>query len=59
MNQMQILHYKPESEQNWNQYLEDSESSTFYHKIEWKSIIEKSFKHDTYYLLVMDQKSIF
>lgn len=55
---MQVLHYKPKFEQDWNQYLEDKDCSTFYHKIEWKSIIEKSFNHDTYYLLGEEKGSI-
>jgi len=35
----------------WKQYVDESPKATFYHRIEWKQIIEKSFRHKTYYLI--------
>lgn len=35
----------------WNQYVMESPKATFYHRIEWKHIIETSFGHKTYYLM--------
>ena len=37
----------------WNQYIAESPKATFYHRIEWKNIIEKSFGHKTYYLMAV------
>ena len=42
----------------WEKYVEDNPSATFYHRIEWKDIIEKSFGHKTYYLMAMDGQKV-
>jgi FemAB-related protein (PEP-CTERM system-associated) len=38
----------------WERYVAESPDATFYHRIEWKNIIEKSFGHKTYYLMATD-----
>ena len=43
----------PEDIPLWNQYVAESPKATFYHRIEWKQIIEKSFGHQTYYLIAL------
>lgn len=48
---MNIRLYKNEDRRKWNNYVEKSNLSTFYHNIAWKDVIEKSFGHKTYYLL--------
>jgi len=40
---------------DWEQYVRASPSATFYHRIEWKGIIEKSFGHRTYYVMATDR----
>jgi FemAB-related protein (PEP-CTERM system-associated) len=40
---------------DWEQYVGANPHATFYHRIEWKGIIEKSFGHRTYYLMAMDR----
>lgn len=42
----------------WTEYVESHPDSTFYHKAEWKEVIEKSFGHKTYYLMAMDGDSV-
>jgi FemAB-related protein (PEP-CTERM system-associated) len=37
--------------EEWESYVEKSPFSSFYHKIEWKRIFEKSFRHKSYYLV--------
>lgn len=37
----------------WKEYVEGNPSATFYHRIEWKEIIEKTFGHKTYYLMAL------
>lgn len=34
----------------WDQYVEKTTASTFFHQSGWKEVIEKSFSHKTYYL---------
>ena len=44
----------------WENYIAESPKATFYHRLEWKNIIEKSFGHKTYYLMAVrctDNKS--
>lgn len=38
----------------WERYVSENPNATFYHRIEWKGIIEKSFGHRTYYLMALD-----
>ena len=42
---------KDGEEEEWTSYVEKSPFSSFYHKIEWKGIFEKSFRHKCYYLM--------
>jgi len=39
---------------DWEQYVRTNPRATFYHRIEWKAIIEKSFGHRTYYLMATE-----
>jgi len=51
---MKIKHIDRSDFPRWEQYVAKHAGSTFYHKIEWKEVIEKSFGHKTYYLLAME-----
>jgi len=44
--------------QQWDEFVENSTSSTFFHKAGWKEVIEKSFGHKTYFLYTEDQGKI-
>jgi len=44
--------------QQWDEFVENSPSSTFFHKAGWKEVIEKSFGHKTYFLYTEDQGKI-
>ena len=33
----------------WNEFVESNSNTTFFHKAEWKWVIEDSFGHDTYF----------
>ena len=41
----------------WNGFLNSSENGSFYHLFEWKGIYENSFKHETFYLMAMDESN--
>jgi len=36
--------------QRWNEFIENSEQATFFHRAEWKEVIEQAFNHKTHYL---------
>lgn len=38
-------------EKSWDQYVLNSDISTFYHQIGWKNIIEETYGHKPYYLI--------
>ena len=42
----------------WTEYVELHPDSSFYHKAEWKEVIEKSFGHKTYYLMAIEGDSV-
>lgn len=48
--------YQAEDKAKWEAYVASSASSTLYHRIGWKAVIERSFGHRTYYLLTVDEQ---
>ncbi len=44
----------PQSYSEWDDYIINSSRSCLYHLSCWKDVIEKSFKHNTYYLMASD-----
>lgn len=53
---MQICLYMAEDRERWDEYVKKSNTSSFYHYSGWKNVIEKSFRHETYYLLSEDDE---
>jgi len=51
---MEIIKYTDRFESQWKAYLDEKEFSTFAHQIEWKAVLEKSFKQKPVYLLAKD-----
>jgi serine/alanine adding enzyme len=48
---MQVRLYNPSDKDSWDRYVMGSGNSSCYHLIGWKDVIEKTFGHNTYYLL--------
>jgi FemAB-related protein (PEP-CTERM system-associated) len=44
--------------EQWDEFVENSSSATFFHKAGWKEVIEKAFGHKTYFLYVEKQGKI-
>ena len=53
---MEIRLFRKEDQEQWDRYIAQSNTSTCYHLIGWKKVIEKSFGHKTYYFLAEDAK---
>lgn len=51
---MEVIHLTEADIPEWNDYVVKHPYSTFYHRIEWKNIIEKSFGHKTFYLMAVN-----
>ena len=48
---MKVKLIEPSDSERWESYVMNHPDATFYHRIAWKSIMEKSFGHKTYYLM--------
>lgn len=54
--QVELIGGKEEGE--WAAYVDNNPFSSFYHRIEWKKIFEKSFKHRSYYLMARKRSGV-
>lgn len=52
---MTIRLYRDTDHDHWDTYVMASQQASCYHMIGWKKVIEKSFGHNTYYLLSEDE----
>ena len=52
---VRVRRYESKDRAPWDDYVDRHEDSTFYHRIGWKNVIEKSFGHRTYQWLAEDQ----
>lgn len=42
----------------WDAYVQGAEQATFFHRAGWKTVLERAFGHETYFLYVEDAGSI-
>jgi len=54
---MNIRLFREEDKERWDAYVMKSDLSACYHLSGWKTVMEKSFGHKTYYLLAEDAKN--
>lgn len=55
---MEICELKKDDEKAWDGYVLSHPSSTIYHKIAWKNVVEKTYGHKPYYLLAKEDGKI-
>jgi serine/alanine adding enzyme len=55
---MEITELQKEDEKAWDSYIYNSNISTFYHQIGWKSVVEKTYKHKPIYLIAKEDGEI-
>lgn len=55
---MEVIHLTEADIPKWNDYVVKHPYSTFYHRIEWKDVIEKSFGHNSYYLMALNREKV-
>jgi len=56
MTKMQIAELRREDEKAWDYYVLNSISSTFYHQLCWRNVIEKTYKHKPIYLIAKEEE---
>jgi len=47
-----------EDEKAWDSYVLKSSTTTFYHQIGWKNVVEKTYKHKPIYLIAKEEGEI-
>ena len=52
---MKITELKREDEKAGDSYVYKSSTSTFYHQIGWKKVVEKTYKHKPVYLIAKEE----
>jgi len=50
----EIRQLKPKDEKRWDEFVMKNDSTTFYHQIGWKKVIEETYDHRSHYLLAED-----
>ena len=55
---MEIYELEKKDERAWDEYVLKSEYSTFYHQIDWKNVVEKTYKHKPIYLMAKENDEI-
>lgn len=55
---MEIIELKKEDEKVWDEYVLGHPSSTFYHQIRWKHVVENSYGHKPCYLLAKEDGKV-
>jgi FemAB-related protein (PEP-CTERM system-associated) len=55
---LEICELKKEDEEAWGDYVYKSDSSTFYHQVGWKNVVEKTYKHKPIYLIARENGDI-
>ncbi len=51
MTELSVRAMRPTDAANWNAFVENCREATFFHRFEWKEIIERAFGHRTYFFL--------
>jgi len=55
---MEITELQREDEKAWDMYVHKSNSSTFYHQLGWRNVVEKTYKHKPVYLIAKEEGEI-
>jgi serine/alanine adding enzyme len=55
---MEITELQKEDEKAWDEYVHNSNTSTFYHQIGWRNVVEKTYKHKPVYLIAKEEGEI-
>jgi len=42
---MEITELQREEEKAWDEYVHNSNNSTFYHQIGWRNVVARTYKH--------------
>lgn len=55
---MKILFYQDALREAWDQYVRSTPHATFFHSIGWKTVIERTFGYQAFYLLAVEEERV-
>jgi FemAB-related protein (PEP-CTERM system-associated) len=55
---LEIQELGKKDEKEWDAFVRGQEDATFFHLIGWKNVIEKTYKHKSYYLIAKEEGEI-
>ena len=58
MTKLEVYELEREDEKAWDSYILKSSTSTFYHQIGWRNVVEKTYKHKPIYLIAKENGEI-
>jgi hypothetical protein len=56
MTKLEITELRREDEKAWDAYVYNSSSSTFYHQLGWRNVVQKTYKHKPIYLIAKEEE---
>jgi len=51
---MEITELRREDEKAWDEYVYNSNNSTFYHQLGWRNVVTRTYKHRPVYLVAKE-----
>ncbi|MCQ1535239.1 FemAB family PEP-CTERM system-associated protein [Methanosarcina sp. KYL-1] len=54
--EFEIKLLRPRDEKKWEDFVTRNDSTTFYHQIGWKKVIQETYDHEPYYLFAEDDE---
>ena len=55
---LEIQEFRKKDEKEWDAFVRRQDDATFFHLTGWKNIIEKTYKHKSYYLIAKENDEI-
>ena len=55
---LEVRELEKNDEKAWDEYVLNSDTSTFFHQIGWKNVIEKTYGHEPHYLIAEEDGDI-
>jgi hypothetical protein len=55
---MKVVHADASHQVAWNKFVDQTPHGSFYHRLEWKDITERAFRHATRWIAAVDGNEI-
>ena len=55
---IEVQELRRKEEKEWDNFIEQSSNSTFFHRIGWKNVVERTYKHKPVYLIARKEGEV-